>query len=388
MSEHLRSKVVRGGAYLFIRQFFSLGLGVVGLFIISRLIGPEGYGSYAAALGIYYYLLNLSQIGVDVYLVRQRSVTEHEYDVGFTFLLASSVASILLVEATADRLADWVQIDGFEPIMRVLVFALLFQATATAASARLERELDYRRVALIELIGQACYYVLAVPLALAGYGGWSLVAGWFAQMGTSWVLFHLATRYIPRVRFDWAIARDMLSFTFGFSLVTWTWQLRALVNPLIVGHFAGAAAVGQIGMAIKLAEYLTFIKTIAWRLSVAALARLQDDTAKLRSAIVQGMQLQVLALAPVLLGFCWLSDIVVPRALGERWMPVVEVFPFIAAGYLTNALFAMHSSMLAVLRRNYEVTLFHLVHVCLFGAATAICVPRLGLVGYFARSEA
>ena len=201
-------------------------------------------------------------------------------------------------------------------------------------------------------------------------------------MGTSWVLFQFAGRYIPRLRFDRAIARDMLRFTFGFSLVTWTWWLRALINPLIVGHFAGTAAVAQIGMTVKLVEALTFVKVIAWRLSVATLSRLQDDTSKLRAAINQGMQLQILALGPVLLGFCWLGDFVVPRALGPRWTPVLEVFPFIAASYLTNAPFAMHSSMLAVFRRNYEATLFNVVHVGLFAAASAVCVPRLGLVGY------
>ena len=38
----LRAKVVQGGTYLFFRQFISLGLSLLGLFIVSRLIGPEG----------------------------------------------------------------------------------------------------------------------------------------------------------------------------------------------------------------------------------------------------------------------------------------------------------------------------------------------------------
>ena len=36
---------------------------------------------------------------------------------------------------------------------------------------------------------------------------------------------------------------------------------------------------------------------------------------------------------------------------------------------------------LNVFRRNYEATLFNIVHVGLF-AATSTCVPRLGLIGY------
>ena len=76
---YLRTKVLRGGAYLFIRQFLSLGLSLVGVFVITRVIGPERYGAFVAASGIYIYLQTLGQVGVDVYLVRQPgSVAERD----------------------------------------------------------------------------------------------------------------------------------------------------------------------------------------------------------------------------------------------------------------------------------------------------------------------
>ena len=60
----------------------------------------------------------------------------------------------------------------------------------------------------------------------------------------------------------------------------------------------------------------------------------------------KGMQLQTLALAPVLLGFSWVGGLFLPQLLGDRWAPILDVFPFIAVSYLTNALFNMHSSVL------------------------------------------
>ena len=381
--EHLRAKVLQGGAYLFVRQLLSLCLNLIGVFVITRLIGPERYGAYVAANGIYYYLLNLAAVGVDVYLVRQlHVVSERQYHVASTFLLAASLSAILLVEAGAGLLSDWVQVDGFEPLLRVLIFALPFQLMAVAASSRLERVLDYRRVAAVELFAQFGYYIVAVPLAIKGYGGWALVAGWLVQQAALFVMFHWFANYFPRLRLDWPIASEMVSYTFGFSLVTWTWQLRALINPLIVGHFLGATAVGQIGMTIRLVEVLTFIRTIAWRLSVAMLSRIQDDKQKLRTALTEGMQLQMLALAPSLLGFSWLVGVLFPQLFDSRWAPVLDVFPLIAVGYLTNAQFAMHSSVLAVFRKNYQTTFFHIVHIALFAGGAAICVPLIGQTGY------
>jgi PST family polysaccharide transporter len=322
-------------------------------------------------------------VGVEVYLVRQPGqLAEDEYHVASTLLLIAGLVLVGLVEAGSVLLSGWVQVEGFQQLLRVLIIALPFQLIATAPTAKLERLLDYRRVAVIELSGQVCYYVVAVPMAIGGCGAWSLVVGWLAQqIGTS-VLFHRAARYLPRLRLDWAVVPRMLSYTLGFSMVTWTWQLRALVNPLVVGHFLGAEAVGQIGMAVRIVEALTFVKAIAWRLSAATLSRIQHDKQKLQEAVTLGMELQTLALAPVLLGFAWLGGLFLPQLFGERWSPALDVFPFIAVSYLTNAQFSMHSSVLAVFQRNYENWAFCFTHVILFAAGAAVCVPLTGLIGY------
>ncbi len=158
--------------------------------------------------------------------------------------------------------------------------------------------------------------------------------------------------------------------------------MRGLINPLIVGHFLPAEAVGQIGLAIRLMELLTFTKTIAWRLSVAALAKIQTQPHKLVAAITDGMRLQTLALGPVLIGFSWFGGYALSLVFGPRWEPVMVVYPFLALSYLTNAQFNFHSSVLYVLRKNWDVSWFHIVHIVLFAGAAWFCVWRWGIVGY------
>jgi len=129
-------------------------------------------------------------------------------------------------------------------------------------------------------------------------------------------------------------------------------------------------------------EGLSFIKSATWRLSIAVLARLQADRARLVQAVTEGMRLQVMALGPFLVGFGWAARWLLPSFFGNRWLPLLDVYPFIALSYLTNAVFNLHSSVLYVLKRNWEVAVFHLVHIVLLAGGTFILVPRLGLVGY------
>ncbi len=148
----------------------------------------------------------------------------------------------------------------------------------------------------------------------------------------------------------------MLNYTLGYAASDWLWQLRGLVNPLIVGHFLSAEAVGQVGLAIRMLELLSFTKTVAYRLSVAVLAKVQHNPAKLIEAATDGMRLQTLALGPVLIGFAWFGGVLLSLVFGNRWDPVMLIYPYLALSYLTNAQFNIHSSILYVLHRNWAVT--------------------------------
>lgn len=379
----LRRMVLKGGALLFARQVISMGLSLVGVVMITRIIGPERYGSYAAASGICQYLLSIGAIGIGVYLIRQaRDTADRDFHVATTLLLGSSAILVAVIELGTGLLSTWVHVEGFEALLRVLAIAIPFQLLGLPASARLERALDYRSVAIVELSSQLTFYVVALPLVLAGHGPWGLVGGWIAQQMMSCVLYHVLGRYWPNIGWDAAIARRMLTYTLSYSAADWLWQMRTLVNPLIVGHFLGAATVGQVAMCIRLVELLCFFKTIAWRLSVAVLAKIQDQPAKLVEAITQGMQLQTMAIGPIVLGFGWLGGWLLPLLFGEAWLPVMDIYPFIALAYLTNAQFNMHSSALYVLERNWEVSVFHIAHIVLFGTVAAVACSRLGVTGY------
>lgn len=380
---NLRTKVLRGGAYLALRQGLSLGISLAGMFLLTRVIGPEVYGLYAAALGIYTYLYNLSQWGIDVYLIRREGeVRNEEYHQAFTLLLLLSVIGGLIGFLSLPLIEQWIRLDNFDSITKALLLGLPISMLTIVPLARIERDLNYRLVALIEIAGQMSSYLVSLPLAFQGLGPWSLVSGWWTQQLLTFLLLYRVGKYRPRLYWNLNLAQETLRYGLGYSASIWVWQLRSLVNPLIVGRYAGAEAVGFVALAIRIIEVLSFVKTATWRLSIAALAQLQKDKVRLATAISEGMRLQILALGPFLMGFALISPWLLPLVFGERWLPVLEIYPFIALSYMANAIFNLHSSVLYVLQHNWAVTVFHLVHIILFAGAAFLLLPRIGLGGY------
>lgn len=91
-------------------------------------------------------------------------------------------------------------------------------------------------------------------------GVWAPVVGYWIQqimisIGTLW-----ASRYMPRLTKNLNDLKDMVQYGIGYSSSMWVWQIRSLINPLIVGKFLGAEAVGIVALAIRVVEALSFVK--------------------------------------------------------------------------------------------------------------------------------
>jgi O-antigen/teichoic acid export membrane protein len=282
----------------------------------------------------------------------------------------------------APALEYWLNDDRYLAPLRALLLMLPLTVVSVPAVARLERALNYRSVAALELVQQFLFVTVGVALAWRGLGVWAPVAGFGASQAWLVIGSHALAGYRPRWHWSTELLREMLGYGLGYSASVWVWQLRNLVNPLVVGRYAGAEAVGYVALAMRLVETLSFVWTVTWRISIVALARLQRNRARLLDAVNEGMGLQVLASAPILVGFGWAAPWLFPLLLGPTWLPALGVYPFIAMSALTNCTFSLHSSALYALRRNWDVTLFHLVHVGFITVAAVVLVPWLGPLGY------
>jgi O-antigen/teichoic acid export membrane protein len=94
------------------------------------------------------------------------------------------------------------------------------------------------------------------------------------------------------------------------------------------------------------------------------------------------MGLQILAVGPLLVGASWIGPTVLPMVFGAEWTPVMAVYPFIAFCYLSNALFNLHSSVLYVLKKPWNVTIFHIAYVAIFTGLSLLLVPQFKQIGY------
>jgi len=379
----LRATVLRGGVILASRTGLGMVLGLIGLFIATRILGPSAYGSYVTALGIHQLTQNIAQVGVEAYLVRgMNERAESDYDVASTFLLGVGLLVGALEAFLLPRLGDALGISSATALLPLLAATLPVQLVTTSATARLDRDFAYGRIASIELITQAAFYVVAAPLALVGFGAWAFAIGWVAQQVGGCILAHAYSRWLPRPRWDWEALRRMLRYSVSYATAIWLWQARGLVSGPLVAATLGLEAAGVVNLTIRVVEMLSFGRHLAWRVSLPALATLQNDRRKMLAAIAEGTWLQVLLVALPLAVYGAFGAVVAHGAFGARWLATYDLFPYLALASLTSSAFALESSALMTIAKNFEVALFHIVHLAMLTIGAFIFMKKFGMVGY------
>lgn len=380
----LRRQSLRGGGYLAAREGAGIAIRLVGVLALTRLIGPEVFGVYSAAVALVTVFVVVARWGTEVYLVRRAEddISDALYDQVFTYLLLSSTAVVALGLAGAG-VASAV---GFTPPHLLPFVVLLLSVPVNVlwvpSQARIERAFRYRQMAWLELSGDLALYGTSVTVALLGGGIWAPVSGYVVWQLTLLVGSTVLAGRRPRVSLSRPVLRDvsrhgvdMTAYSAGNSGFTFA-------NLFLVTRFLGAEAAGYVALAARLVDTLGFVLRGSRRLAVVALSRVQSDRRRMRRALEEGMSLQTLTVGTALAGFALVAGPAITLLWGESWSETALYFPFVALNALLVGMTGMQVSVLRVLAVNGPVTTASAVNLVALTVTGVLALPTLGLAGF------
>ncbi len=381
-NQTLKSKVLQGGIYLTIRQLIGVAVSLVSVLVIARVLGPESYGVVAVASGMLFFTFWTGKLGLEIYLIRQPDLPEdgpeqilaffNTMGVGLCVLLwlAVPLYSLLTGQTVVAQVLTW------------LVPVVWLEMVSSVSIAMMERELHFNQVGLIETLAQIANSILSVTLVLMNWGYWGPIAGLALQYALLAIMACYCYRISWRWRWRWKFIRSALRYSLAYSGSNLIGSLKGLTLPLFVSPLAGLEAVGIISIGIRFSDQLGILRMVVARMSVSALAKLIGNVDLTRRAISRGIVYQGLLVGPIFAVFSSCAAWVIPLAFGNKWLPSLYIFPFIAFATLINTVFNLHFSALYAVGHNREVAKFNLWHVGLFWLACWILLPIWGAWGF------
>ena len=167
---------VRHYSWSAVGRFGTIAIGLLGNIFVARILTPDDYGLVAMLAILMGLSRNIINSGFGDCLIRKKDADAKDFATVWSYNVFSAVVVYILFYFSATWIAAFFQREELVTISRVLPMALLFGAIAQTENIRLARELDFKRITLIQLLSGSLSFVLAYMLALKGFSYWAAVA--------------------------------------------------------------------------------------------------------------------------------------------------------------------------------------------------------------------
>jgi O-antigen/teichoic acid export membrane protein len=330
----MRRLAARG---VLINGAFDVGLTSLGLikgFVVAAFLTREEYGVFgllAAALGS---LLWLKQVGIgDKYIQQRDDDQERAFQLAFTFELAASAAFLLLILVAVPVVTLVYGEDELLAAGFVVSLTIVGNALQTPIWPHY-RSMRFARQRALQAIDPIVSFVVTVALAASGAGYWALVAGVVAGAFAGAAAAVLASPFALRLRWDRAVLRSYLSFSWPL-LVAGSAGLVIAQSAVLVSEFSlGLAGVGAVALASSIVAYTGRVDQIVTNTLYPAICRIVDRREALVEVFVKSNRLALSFGLPFGVGLALFAEPLVVDGLGPRWEPavgLVQAFALVAA---------------------------------------------------------
>ncbi len=231
--------------------------------VLARLLSRRDFGIVNMSATFFFVAAILSEFGIGNYLLKARPLTERERQAGKLSAWLLGIASSTAGVVAAVPLARFYGEPALAPVVAAQSLVMLLSNAAIVHTITRMRALDFRRLAMVAIAGNLTYCLVALALAWAGSGYWSIVSGRAAQAAVSLaVVTPTLTEIFPR-RASWSDVRPILAFGAAVSVIGAMAQLCENVDNMSVGRLLGTASLGLYAVSYNAAtlpqKYLAFM---------------------------------------------------------------------------------------------------------------------------------
>jgi len=312
-----------GSARIF-TQLVTWGLTIVTI----HLLQPRDYGLIAIAGIFTSFAQLLLDGGLAEVLISQRDLSDRVQGAAASAVFLISLGFALIVAATAPVASAFFRSPQLTDILVVSAFYLPLVALDVVPMALLSKRMDFRRIALTQMVASVVQGLSTLGFAFTGRAYWALIIGNFVGTGLRVSLLWLSLDRKPRPNIQLSALRPLLrnsSQMVGQRLAYFSIENFDL---FILSRFGGPDILGPYAVARTLSHSaLNQIAGIVNQVSVPAFAAKKETHAQLR-----GLVSMISLASAVLFPLFWImgitSQLALPLVFGARWSRLVV--PFVA----------------------------------------------------------
>jgi polysaccharide transporter, PST family len=378
--EEVKSRAAAGVVLLMGRGVGLQAIGFLGNLVLARLLVPEDFGIVAVGLTIVNIGQLISGAGIGAALVaRSEPPTKDELRAltGLQLLVTLTVAVVAALGAIA--------IGDAALVTALMVLALPITAVKTPAMLLFQRRLEFVQQLKVEIAETVTSLAVAIPLAAAGFGAWSLAISTVARCvigaGTAIALSPVGP-IMPSL--DLGRVRSILGFGWRFQATGVSQLVQETALTAVIGAVAGLGVLGIWSFAARILKIPQLLFESMWKVGFPAFSRLLETDARegMRDLLERTVGTFAVGVSFLVCPLVGSSPALVPLLFGAHWEDVSLILPGAALALAIGGPVGMVGSSYFYANGDANTGLLATsVNGAVRVAMTLILLPAVGVVG-------
>lgn len=323
---NLREKAFRGVKWSAVSQVGRQVVTLLTILILVQLLPPEDFGLLGMVNIVTGFALLFRNLGTSAAVIQKMALSSRLI---ITLFWVNAFVGILLggiMVLIAPLVASFFSEELITKILWVMSAGFAVSGLSVIHQGLLEKEMQFKKLALMEIVAVATGSSASIYLAYNGFGVWSLVVQHLAiTVMTTLLLWVFAPVRIALV-FSVSELKEVLKFGLnltGFNVVNY---LIRNGDYFLIGKFLGAEALGLYTLAYRIMLYpLQIFNSIISRVMFPLYSKIQKEDLLIRKANYNVVVSVAMMTFPVMtLVFC-LSHEIVTTFLPERWFGIIPL---------------------------------------------------------------
>jgi O-antigen/teichoic acid export membrane protein len=298
--------------------------------VVARLLSASDYGVMGMAAVFMGVVAMLSEMGVGASVLILRELTDEQIAQLNALAVYMGLGAFCVTLLAAAPLGVFFRNPELPNVLRVLGLTFVIGSLRSVPLAMLQRELRFKRLAMIEAVANLAAAVTAIALAILGFGYWALALSQMAMMVASALLLLRSRPHrfaLPRWR---SISRAL---TFSNRVVGGRigWYIYSNSDFFVAGRVLGTAALGVYSFGWSLTSVaLDKVAALVNSVTPAFFSAMQRDAAAQRRTLLGVTEVIALLVFPATIGAALVAPDLVPVVFGEKWLGAVPVIQLLA----------------------------------------------------------
>ena len=294
--------------------------------ILARLLSPSDFGLLGMIMVVIGFAQAFSDMGISNAIIHRQDATREQLSSLYWLNIISGIVVFFVLCASTPLVVGFYR----EPRLSYLLYltALIFLITPFGQQFQslLQKELKFDGLAKIDVTSAVVNSIVAIGLALDGFGVYALILGQLSAMTSKSVL--LCCMGWPRWRPSLHFAKHDLKGYISFGLYQMGDRtinyLNSNLDYLLIGSMLGAKALGYYTLAYNLIIIpSSMINPVITKVAFPVFSKIQNETDKLRKGYLSVLQLLSTVNFPIMIGLAVVAPVAVPIIFGTQWLPSI-----------------------------------------------------------------